>query len=92
MEKIVAETGKEKIDDYFGIRLTKDNEYVMGDKTVEVIGNDIIVDDIPYKGRASLWSLIMFKKPGENLYDWAGLDTYEKLVHQTVIMSSSNNS
>ena len=87
---MIKETGNEKRDDYFGIVLTKNNEYVIGDKTVEVIGNDIIVDDTHYKGTAGLWSQIMFKKPDENLNDLADLDTYEKLVRQTDIMQFPN--
>ena len=49
-EEIVRDTPLEKLDDYFGILLTEDNRYVMGDKTVQLSGNDIIVEDTHYQG------------------------------------------
>ena len=91
LEQIVEETPPEKLDDYFGSVLTKDNAYPTGDKIVEVIENDIILDGNNYKGTPGLWTLIIFKKPDEDLYDAVGLDIYEK-VHQTDVMSSLNNS
>ena len=90
-EQLVEETSPEKLDDYFGIEETEDNEYAMGDKIVQLSGNDIYVDDIHYKGTPGLWSLIMFKKPDEDLYDAQDMDTYKKLVHHTNVISSPRN-
>jgi len=90
-EQMIQEISFDKLDDYFGIVQTEDDQYLMGDKIVQITGNDITVDDIHYKGTSGLWSLIMFKKPDENLYDAQDMDTYEKLVHQTNVISSPNN-
>lgn len=90
-EQLVEETSPEKLDDYFGIVVTEANEYAMGDKIVQLSGNDINVDDIHYKGTPGLWSLIMFKKPDEGLYDAQDLETYKKLVYQTNVISSPRN-
>ena len=90
-DEIVQKTSEEKLDDYFGIVLSEDEQYIMGDKIIQISGNDINVDDIHYKGTPGLWSLIMFKKPDENLYDDKDMNAYEKLVRQTNVMTSPNN-
>ena len=90
-EEIVQETSEEKLDDYFGIVMSEDEQYVMGDKIVQISGNDIVVDGVHYKGTPGLWSLIMFKKPDENIYDGKDMDAYEKLVYQTNVMTTPNN-
>ena len=90
-EEIVRDTPLEKLDDYFGILLAEDNRYVMGDKTVQLSGNDIIVEDTHYQGTPGLWILIMFKKPNENHYNDHDLKKYEKLVQQTNVISAPNN-
>ena len=90
-EEIVQETSEEKLDEYFGIVLSGDNEYLMGDKIVQIYGNDIVVDGVQYRGSPGLWSLILFKKPDENLYDDQDMAAYEKLVHQTNVMKFPNN-
>ena len=63
----------------------------MGDKTVQLSGNDIIVEDTHYHGTPGLWILIMFKKPDENHYNDHDLKKYEKLVQQTNVISAPNN-
>ena len=90
-EEIVRDTPLEKLDGYFGILLTNDNQYAMGDKIVQLSGNDITVEDTHYQGTPGLWALIMFKKPDENLYNDQDMEKYEKLVHQTNVISAPNN-
>ena len=90
-EEIVQKTSEEKLDDYFGIVMSEDEQYIMGDKIIQISGNDIIADGVHYRGTPGLWSLIMFKKPDENLYDDKDMNTYENLVHQTNVMTSPNN-
>ena len=80
----------DKIDEYFGIVRYK-NKYRMGNKVILMKGDDIIVDDTVYKGTPGLWSLIMYKKPNEDTYTEEDMRVYEKLVHQTNVMSAPNN-
>ena len=90
-EQIIENAPADKIDRYFGIVRTKDGQYKMGNKIVDINGNDIIIEGTRYKGTPGLWTLIMFRKPNKTLYDKEDIDTYEKLVYQTNVISSPNN-
>ena len=90
-ERIMEFATIDKLDPYFGIVTTEDGQYKMGNKIVNINGNDIIVEGTRYKGTYGLWTLIMFKRPDESLYDWEDMDAYEKLVYQTNVISSPNN-
>ena len=49
-EQIIESALADKIDMYFGIVETEDGQYKMGNKSVEVNGNDIIIEGMRYKG------------------------------------------
>ena len=89
-ERMMYRFNFDKIDEYFGIVRYK-NKYRMGNKVILMKGDDIIVDDTVYKGTPGLWSLIMYKKPNEDTYTEEDMRVYEKLVHQTNVMSAPNN-
>ena len=92
LEQLYHQVSYDKLDEYFGIIRTVDNHFMMGDKKVEVEGDDIIVDGTTrYKGTNGLWSLIMFKKPTTDNYTQDDLITYRDLVKQTNVMNSPNN-
>ena len=89
-ERLMYRFNFDKIDEYFGTVRYK-NKYRMGNKVILMKGDDIIVDDTVYKGTPGLWSLIMYKKPNEDTYTEEDMRVYEKLVHQTNVMSAPNN-
>ena len=90
-EQLIESAPADKIDEYFGIVETEDARYKMGNKIVELHGNDITIEGTHYKGTPGLWTLIMFKKPNEELYTTEDMATYEKMVRQTNLITSPNN-
>ena len=90
-EQLIESAPADKIDEYFGIVETEDDRYKMGNKIVELHGNDITIEGTHYKGTPGLWTLIMFKKPNEELYTTEDMATYEKMVRQTNLITSPNN-
>ena len=90
-EQLIENAPADKIDEYFGIVETEDGQYKMGNKFVELNGNDITIESAHYKGTPGLWTLIMFKKPDEELYTNEDMMTYEKMVRQTNLITSPNN-
>ena len=62
-QKLMQEEAELNMDEYFSISRNTENEYVMGDKVIELSGNDIVVDDVAYTGTPGLWALILLKKP-----------------------------
>ena len=90
-EQLIESAPADKIDEYFGIVEIEDDRYKMGNKTVELHGNDITIEGTHYKGTPGLWTLIMFKKPNEELYTTEDMATYEKMVRQTNLITSPNN-
>ena len=61
----------------------------MGNKDVELSGDDIVVDGITYKGTLGLGSLILLKKPNDYTPD--DMKKYKKLVEQTKVMTHPHN-
>ena len=90
-EQLIENAPADKIDEYFGIVETEDGQYKMGNKIVALHGNDITIEGTRYKGTPGLWTLIMFKKPNEELYTIEDMSTYEKIVRQTNLITSPNN-
>ena len=88
-QKLLQGQAETNIDNYFGISVNAENEYMMGDKVIELSGNDIIVDDVTYKGTPGLWNLILLKKPMD--YSEEDLVDYKKLVKQTNVITNPHN-
>ena len=61
----------------------------MGNKNIELLGDDIVVDDTRYKGTLGLWSLILLNKP--NNYTPDDMKEYKKLAKQTNLMTHPQN-
>jgi hypothetical protein len=88
-EKLMQDKAK-NMDKYFGILYnTENNEYVMGNKIVQLEGDDIVVDGNTYKGTPGLWSLILLKVPKGYTPD--DMKEYKKLVKQTNVMRHPQN-
>lgn len=88
-EKLMQGEAETNVDDYFGISVNKENEYMMGDKVIELSGNDIIVDGVTYTGTPGLWALILLKKPTN--YSEEDMEEYRKLVKQTNVITNPHN-
>ena len=88
-QKLLQGQAETSMDEYFGISVNNENEYMMGDKVIELSGNDIIVDDVTYTGTPGLWTLILFKKPMD--YSEEDLEDYKKLVKQTNVITNPHN-
>ena len=88
-EKLLQGQAETSMDNYFGITINKENDYMMGDKVIELSGNDIIVGDVTYTGTLGLWALILLKKPTD--YSEEDLKDYKKLVRQTNVMTNPQN-
>ena len=85
----VMENEASNIDRYFGISVDEKREYLMGDKVIEIPGDDIVVDDVTYKGTPGLWSLILLNKPKK--YTTKDMEEYKNLVKQTNAMTNPHN-
>ena len=59
--------------------VTEDGHYKMGNKIVELNGNNITSEEKHYKGAPGLWALIMYKKPLEHQYKSKDMKNYEKM-------------
>ena len=88
-QSLINEVSREKMDPYFSISLNKEEEYMIGDKVIELSGNDIIVDDVTYTGTPGLWALILLKKPVG--YTEEDMVDYKKLVKQTNVITNPHN-
>ena len=69
----------------------KDGDFRIGDKKVDIKGNDIIIDGIPYKGTDGLWELIMKDEPQEGVYTDEDFLNYGRILKQTNAIYQGNN-
>ena len=53
-----------QVDKTFGIRY-EDGKPMIGDKRIDIVGDNIVIDDEVYIGTPGLWSLITDKTPRE---------------------------
>ena len=91
-EKVMQQDPESNIDADFGISLNDEkNGYLMGDKVIELSGNDIVVDGVTYMGTLGLWFLILRKKPNDLNYTEEDMKEYKKLVKQTNLMTNPQN-
>ena len=72
----------------FGI-FFKNGDFKMGDKTVNIINDDIIINDKVYKGTPGLWNLIMLDKP-QNFTEEDFLNYGELLIRTNTIYQNNN--
>ena len=63
----------------------------MGNKVIELSGNDIIVDNVKYKGTPGLWSLILLRRPDDKVYTLEDMKKYKKLAKQTNLKTNPHN-
>lgn len=80
---------KKNKDTYYGIQKTKEEGYVMGDKTNIEIDKDsnIRIDDHTYKATPGLWELIMLNNPPKHYTDHDYIE-YEDIVYRTRVIDN----
>ena len=58
----------------------------MGTEKVLIQSNNIIVNNVIYKGTEGLWSLVMDTKPDQSLYTISDIEHYKELLKQTRVI------
>ena len=61
----------------------KDGKFYIGNKLVDIKGNNIVVDGAEYKGTPGLWELIVYKDPEKMTYTPEDKANYAKLIVRT---------
>ena len=69
----------------------KDGDFRIGDKKIDIEGNNIIIDGIPYEGTDGLWELIMKDEPKEGIYTDDDFLNYGRILKQTNAIYQGNN-
>ena len=69
----------------------KDGDFRIGNKKVDIKGNDIKIDGKPYKGTDGLWELIMKDEPELGKYTEEDFVNYGELLIQTNAIYQNNN-
>ena len=69
----------------------KDGDFRIGDKKVDIKGDDIKIDGKPYKGTDGLWELIMKDEPESGKYTEEDFVNYGELLIQTNTIYQNNN-
>ena len=69
----------------------KDGDFRIGDKKVDIEGDDIKIDGKPYKGTDGLWELIMKDEPEFGKYTEDDFVNYGELLIQTNTIYQNNN-
>ncbi len=81
---------KGDIDTLFGIRI-EGGKYMMGDKEVDIVNNNVYVDGHEYLGTTALWALIMEKVPDMRQVQSEQLQKYKELVGETDVLEYALN-
>ena len=89
LERIYQQVPREKLDKYFGIVQATHHRYIMGNKIIQVVGSDIVVDNVRYEGSQGFWSLVMMRHPKD--YSERDLRKYRDLITHTNAMIYPNN-
>ena len=69
----------------------KDGDFKIGDKKVDIKGDDIIIDGITYIGTDGLWELIMKDVPQEGIYTDEDFLNYGRILKQTNAIYHGND-
>ena len=82
----------ENIDVQFGLKnKNKEKKFKIGDKSVILDGDDVIVEGNKYEGTPGFWSLIVSKNPGSDDYTVDDLEKYRDLLIRTNAIFLNNN-
>lgn len=70
------------IDTTYGLRVSGDS-WMIGDKYIEIDGDDIIINDKRYEGTRGLYELLFMNVPNEYIYDENDLENYKSILLDT---------
>lgn len=74
--------GTNDIDYNYGVRI-EGNNWMIGDKNIEIDNDDLIVDGERFEGTRGLYELIFMKRPNDYVYDKNDLDKYGLILKKT---------
>lgn len=78
--KLISDT--KTIDNTYGVRVDGNN-WMIGNKVLEIDNNDLIIDGIRYQGTRGLYELIFMKHPSDYVYDELDLQNYAYIITRT---------
>ena len=81
---------KKNIDLTFGL-YAQEGKFKIGNKEVNIVDNDIIVDSIKFEGTPGFWHLISTKEPNPDNYTEEDKNKYQQLVIFTDTVFQNNN-
>src|SRR5204862_2588503 len=74
--------GGKDIDHNYGVRVEGDN-WMIGDKKIEIDENDIIINNERYNGTRGLYELIFMISTNSYIYTDEDKDNYDKILKET---------
>jgi hypothetical protein len=83
-------SNKKSVDTTFGIH-SKNGIFYVGDKPIEIEGDNVLIDRTNYKGTPGLWELLTMAKPNNTIYDSNDLEAYAEILARTNAMSHPSN-
>jgi hypothetical protein len=83
-------SNKRSVDTTFGIH-SKNGIFYIGEKPIEIEGDNVLIDRTYYKGTPGLWELLTMAKPNNTIYDSNDLEAYADILARTNAMSHSSN-
>lgn len=75
-------SGGVKIDHTFGVRVDGDS-WMIGDKVLEIDGDDFMINGRQYKGTRGLYELLFMNSPNEYIYSEEDLNAYANIINDT---------
>lgn len=82
--------GGKKIDKTFGIHIDGNN-WMLGDKLINLADNDLIINDKRYTGTLGLYELIIMADPDPYVYTEEDLKTYSEILKDTNVYRQNNS-
>lgn len=83
--------GGKNVDHNFGVRVEGDS-WMIGNKTIEIDYNDIIIDGVKYQGTPGLYELIFMNIPNEYIYTEEDLNAYAMILNSTSVHKTNHSS
>jgi len=83
-------TSKEGVDKTYGL-YDKHGNFYIGDKMVQILDNNLIIDDKDYQGTPGLWELLVSKTPSDEIYTDEDYNNYKQIIHDTNTIRMGNN-
>ena len=86
--KLIKDT--KSIDHNYGVRIDGDN-WMIGDKKIDVIGDDLVVNGQRYTGTRGLYELIFMNIPNEFVYTEEDMKNYANILKDTNVYRVNNS-